>query len=157
MTVGFVCNRTVVLVRADESLLVAARLMRDEHVGSLVVVDASAPRRPVGVLTDRDLVVGVMAQDPEDLGRLLVGDVLRFRLVTARDSESIDDAVALMLEHGVRRLPVVDAQGELVGILTLDDLLELFGEHLAALGRIVGKEQEVERRTRPPERRRELT
>lgn len=150
MAIGEICSRTVVFIARDESCLVAARLMRAHHVGSLVVVDGSegaARRVPVGMITDRDLVVGVMALglDPD---RVLVETVMRPELALAREDDGVGRAIALMRAHGVRRLPVVDATGALVGVLAADDLIELLGEELAGLAAMLGRGERRERAER---------
>ena len=109
MAIGEICSREVVFIARNESCAQAARLMREHHVGSLVVLrDASPPRVPVGMITDRDLAVGVMALglDPE---RTPVEAVMRPQLDQVREDEGIGRAVALMRAAGVRRQPVVAA------------------------------------------------
>jgi CBS domain-containing protein len=122
--------------------------MRENHVGSLVVVaQAGTPVLPVGMITDRDLAVGVMALglDPE---KTLVEAAMRPRIALVRDSEGLGRAIALMRAEGVRRLPVVDAEGNLVGILAADDLIELFADELSGLATMIGKGARLERAER---------
>lgn len=145
-TVGELCNRTVWIARADEPVLEAARRMRDQHVGCLVVVEArSDGRTPVAIVTDRDLVVRAMAARPRELERLRLADVASDRIVVAREREPIVDAVARMRAHGIRRLPVVDGSGLLQGIVTLDDLLEHLADQIGELSRLLHREQQRER------------
>lgn len=150
MNIGELCNREVVLAYPDESLIDAARRMREHHVGTLVVVsgEAAAQRRPVGIITDRDIVVQVLAKDPDDLSRLDVGDVMSFKLVTAKESESPDEVMTRMRRNGVRRVPVIDAEGALIGILALDDLLEFMAERLEELAKLVSRERHLEEELR---------
>jgi len=148
MTIGEICSREVVFVARSESCAQAARLMRENHVGSLVVVpQPAAPGMPIGMITDRDLAVGVMALglDPE---KTLVEAVMRPRIALVRETEGLGRAVALMRAEGVRRLPVVDADGRLVGILAADDLIELFAEELSGLAAMVAKSHRLERAER---------
>jgi CBS domain-containing protein len=148
MNVGEVCNREVVVVERNASIRDAARLMRDYHVGDLIVVEsANGGRRPVGILTDRDIVVGVLAGDAET-DSLAVQDVMGGELVTATEQESLTDAIKRMRTAGVRRLPVVDRAGALVGILTVDDLLDLLSETLTDLTRLISREIGREQRRR---------
>lgn len=150
MAIGELCTRTVVFVARDESCLVAARLMREHHVGSLVVVErsrAEGPCVPAGVVTDRDLVVGVMALGL-DPARTPVEAAMRPEVVVARETDGVGRAIALMRAHGVRRLPVVDDSGALVGVLAADDLIELLGEELAGLAAMLGRAQRRERAER---------
>jgi len=148
MAIGEICSREVVFIARSESCAQAARLMRENHVGSLVVVaKPGAPGMPVGMITDRDLAVGVMALglDPE---KILVEAVMRPRIALARETEGLGRAIALMRAEGVRRLPVVDADGNLVGILAADDLIELFADELSGLAAMIGKSARLERAER---------
>lgn len=130
MNVGEICNRTVVFAYRNMSVSEAARLMREQHVGSLVVVEETdGGRMVVGMLTDRDIVVAVVARDLE-AQTLRVADIMSSDVVTARAEDSVNDVLSLMRRHGVRRIPVTTAQGVLVGLVTLDDLLEIAAEEL---------------------------
>ena len=130
MTAGELCNREVVFAYRGTRLVEAARLMREHHVGSLVVVvDRLSERVPVGILTDRDIVLAVVAREL-DPRSLTVGDVLNADLLAVREQDGIADVLRLMRQRGVRRVPVVSHSGALAGILTLDDLLEYFAEEM---------------------------
>lgn len=151
MDVGEICTREVVTVTQDQTVLDAARRMREAHVGALIVVDG-VPARPVGVLTDRDIAIGIVAQDAVDLPRLLVGDVLVHdpdELVTVFEGDSALWTAWQMRDAGVRRVPVVNEDGALVGILTMDDLLAMFVEQLGDLVALIRGQQLKERRERP--------
>ena len=131
----------VVTTERETSLAECARLMRGEHVGSLVVVDESdGVRRPLGIVTDRDIVVEAVALGL-DTDTLTAGDIMGSRLATVGEEEDLIAALARMREHGVRRLPVVDRTGRLAGILTIDNLLEAFSEQLEAAVGVVKAEQ----------------
>jgi CBS domain-containing protein len=144
MPISEVCNREVVIVRADDSVLEAARLMRQHHVGDVLVVeDRGGSRVPIGIVTDRDLVVEIMAAQLDPMA-ITVGDIMVSELVTVKESAGLFEAIEYMHAKGVRRLPVVDDNGGLAGILTLDDLLELLAEEMAALARLVKYEQKKE-------------
>jgi len=139
MAIGELCSREVVFVTRSESVVDAARLMREHHVGSLVVVDTAQGRRvPVGMITDRDVAVGVVALglDPE---KTLVEAAMRAEVVAIKESEGLGRAAQLMRAKGVRRLPVVDASGALVGLLAADDLLELLAEEMSGLAGMLGR------------------
>jgi len=143
------CKRTVACVRRDESLAEAARRMRQEHVGDLVVVEDRNNRRvPVAMLTDRDIVVGVFARDTKHLDALDVGDVVQDLLVTATEDEDVGAVLRRMRSFGVRRVPVVDDAGALTGILALDDVLAGLADELAEAASLMLRQQkhEVERR-----------
>jgi CBS domain-containing protein len=148
MTVGQVCNRIVVFAYRDTPLPEAAKLMRENHIGSLVIVDEAARGRvPVGILTDRDIAVAVVAQalDPRTL---TAGEVMTGEPVTANEQDDVLDTLQRMRRRGVRRLPVVAANGTLAGIVTLDDLLELVAEQLGDIVQAITAEQSREARTR---------
>jgi CBS domain-containing protein len=135
MSVGRICVRTVQLAEAGESAREAARRMAAESVGTLVVVDPAG--RPVGILTDRDLMRHCVAEgrDP-DLTK--VETIMASPLVSGPEELPIEDALSRMAEAGVRRLVVVDRAGSLAGVLALDDVLELLAEEFTTIGRLVG-------------------
>ena len=120
--------------------------MRDRHVGDLIVTDAQ--RRPVGILTDRDIVVSAVAQSPDRLDALSVADVMTADPVTALLNETIDDALAKMRAGGIRRLPVVSSDGRLEGIVTFDDILKRMSTDLDGMVGLVAREQSREREVR---------
>jgi CBS domain-containing protein len=148
MRVGEFCSREVVIVDREETIVEAARLMREKHVGDVVVVEERAGERfPVGIMTDRDIVVQLVAAGIA-LDAVSIGDAMSFELVTAREEDGLLDTIRQMQSTGVRRLPVVDGRGALVGILSIDDLLELISEQLSGLVTVITREQEREREFR---------
>ena len=145
MSVGEYCNREVVITKRDTEIDEAAKLMRKFHVGDLVVVDSSAGmQRPIGIVTDRDLVVRILAKD-EPLEEVTVGDVMGSELHTAQESDELWSTLDRMRQLGVRRMPVVDEKGGLVGILTADDVLELLTEGMSDLVQLIAREITKER------------
>lgn len=148
MTIGEICNRETIFVTRETSINEAARLMREKHVGDLIVVEEKGVRRmPVGIVTDRDLVIEILAKDVAP-GSVTVGDVMNADLLTAQEGDDTYLTMQRMRAKGVRRLPVVDAGGTLVGIVTIDDFLDLLASELTALARLVSKEQQREQRRR---------
>ncbi len=148
MRVGEVCNREVVVVGREATLLEAARLMRSQHVGNVVVIEKQNGNPiPVGILTDRDMVIALIAEDVP-LNAVSVGDVMSFELTIARESDGLFATVEHMRDRGVRRLPVVAENGSLVGILAVDDVLDLLAEQLTALVRLVACERRHEEQRR---------
>lgn len=144
MTVGKICNREVVIVDKTASIPEAARLMREYHVGDLVVVEEKAGKRiPAGIVTDRDIVLEVIAEGV-DMNDVTVGDIMSNSLVTARESDGMLETVKMMRAKGVRRLPVINDDNELVGILSVDDLIDLFSEQIVDLARLIAREQKRE-------------
>jgi CBS domain-containing protein len=148
-TIGELCNREVIVARSDTTIAETAKLMRHHHAGSVVIVEENggAGRIPVGIITDRDIVVEVCAAGL-DPALLTLGEVMSRDLVTVSVGAGPLETMEIMRYRGVRRLPVVGPGGELVGIVTVDDLLEVLGEELGELTRILGREQAREAATR---------
>jgi CBS domain-containing protein len=144
MTAGEVCNRQVVFVKPDTSIVDAVGLMRTHHVGDVVVVrEPDGERVPIGILTDRDVALAV--DRLLRLPHLRVADLMSAELVTSPERESLYDVLKSMQSHGIRRLPVVNDRGGLEGIVTFDDVVELLSEELTDLAKLVAKEQKHER------------
>jgi len=149
MSIGEICIRETVYIDRGGSIVQAAQLMRDHHVGDLVVVDEQgSQRKPVGILTDRDLVVEVLAKEVA-LSTVTVGDIMSSDLITASETDGLYETIQRMRARGIRRVPVVDGKGMLVGIVSAEDLLDLMADELTALARIGGREQARERTHRP--------
>lgn len=149
MPVSEICNREVVIARRDTSVNEAAKLMRQHHVGDVVVVDEkNGLRIPVGIVTDRDLVVEIMAPDAVQMV-VTVGEIMVQQMATVKHDTGVYEAIQYMRGKGVRRMPVVNGNGALLGILTLDDLLALLAEELLELSKLVKNEQKRESSTRP--------
>jgi CBS domain-containing protein len=148
MSVGEICNREVVVCDPEESIQEAVKLMRDNHVGDVIVVEQGGNGPvPVGILTDRDIVVELLAEQI-DLDSVACGDVMSREMVTAVEEDEILPTIEHMRDKGIRRIPVVNRQGELQGILSFDDLVELISEQLTDLVRLVGREVEHEKAIR---------
>ena len=144
MPISEICNREVVYAQRDNSTLEAAQLMRQHHVGDLVVVDENKGIKvPVGIITDRDLVVEIVATGLDPTA-ITVGDVMRPELAVVKEDAGLYESIQYMRSIGVRRLPVVNANGGLVGILTLDDMLELLAEEMTTLAKLVKHEHKKE-------------
>jgi CBS domain-containing protein len=148
MPVGEICTREVVIVKRNETVLEAAKLMRQHHVGDVVVIEErDGVRFPVGIVTDRDLVVEIMAPELNPAA-ITVGDIMEQELVTVKESMGLFEAIQYMRSKTVRRLPIVDENGALLGILALDDLLELLSEELLAIARLVRYQRRKETKQR---------
>lgn len=148
MRISDICTSDVVCCAPDTTALEAARLMRSRHVGDVVVVnDVEKERVPVGVVTDRDLAIEVLGNGREAAIMPLSG-LVRTPVVIAADYEDVHAALERMRSHGVRRMPVVDDRGALVGIVTLDDLLGALLADMHALLETTGKAQRREQVTR---------
>jgi CBS domain-containing protein len=149
MSIGELCNRDVVITQKDSSVQAAAQLMRTHHVGDLVVVEERDDRRvPIGILTDRDIVIEVIAEKV-DIEAVAIEDVMSFDLITVQEDDDIFDTIELMRTKGIRRVPIVDSQGGLVGILAVDDLIDVVAEMLWDVAGLIVQEQKRERRARP--------
>lgn len=142
-----ILKRDVVTIRPEASVLEAARLMRAEHVGDVIATDPA--HRPIGILTDRDIVVSVLAKDVERLSFLSVKDVLTADPLVANEDEEVESVLSRMRHRGVRRVPVVDRAGVLVGVFALDDLLELLANDLRSAVSLVTSQRRREQSQRP--------
>ncbi|PZN35336.1 MAG: CBS domain-containing protein [Proteobacteria bacterium] len=148
MKVGEYCKRQVIWIEPGADLQEAARVMRDRHVGFLVVAEPRGSQCvPVGVITDRDIVVAIDAAgvDPRSV---TVGDAMTDDPVVASESDDFDELIRGMRMAGIRRVPVVDAQGNLSGVIAADDVIEALTGWLAELCGAFRNEQRHERRLR---------
>lgn len=144
MQLGEACNREVIIIADNSSVIEAAKLMRDYHVGSIVVTKKDEGiTKPIGIITDRDIVIDVIAKDisPE---KVTVNGIMNSKLITGKDTDQLWNSLRTMRTHGIRRMPVIDSDGCLVGIITADDILELFSEELLDLTRLIALEQKKE-------------
>lgn len=121
--------REVVTSLEDDTVADAARKMRDAGVGCVVVVRGA---RPVGVLTDRDVAVRIVA-DGRDPLHTRVSEIVTYDPIVVDADSDLATASNLVRTHGVRRLPIVDSSGNLLGIVTVDELLILVGRTLSNL------------------------
>ena len=148
MRTADLCSQRVITARPDMPLAEVSRLMRREHVGSIVVVDEALPRRALGIVTDRDIVVEVVAAglDPR---AVTAGEVMSISPVVTRDSDDALWALKIMRDRGVRRLPVIDEKGELAGLLAFDDVMQHVGTTLGDIVQVIGTERSIEAWRRP--------
>jgi len=145
MTIGAICNRDVITVLRDATVLQAAKLMRQHHVGDVVVIELgnNEKPKPIGILTDRDIVIDLVATEL-DGNVITAGDIMVANLAVIRETSGVFEAIQIMTTKGVRRLPVVDNEDGLVGIITLDDLLLLLAKEFGGLAKLVTREQKNE-------------
>jgi len=148
MNVGTACTREVVTCLAATSLAEVANRMRDRHVGAVVVIDDEQRRRPIGVVTDRDIVIEIVATGL-DANTITAGDVMLDGLVTVTEDSGPLEAARAMRSRGVRRLPVVDGNGALAGIIALDDLVNLLSTEMGHLARLIERQPKREAQKRP--------
>jgi CBS domain-containing protein len=140
MNIGEVCTREVFIVDPSEPLLQAVHEMRKRNVGCVVVVEQRGTQVvPVGIVTDRD-IVRTLPEKAEVLGTVPLGECMTRNPLTLGEDESIVDAMTRLRQRGVRRAPVVAANGDLVGIVSTDDLLGIIAEQLGSLARLVERQ-----------------
>ena len=139
LNAGDICTRAVTIAFPSMALNEAARIMRDRHVGCLVVVEERTleDRVVVGMLTDRDIAIGVVAADRDPHG-MRVGDIMSKGVISAREDDSLADLLSAMRRKGVRRVPVVSPQGSLIGLVALDDVLDVLAQEMKAVAEAVG-------------------
>ncbi len=148
MKAGEVCNREVVIIECDQTILEAAKLMRQYHVGDVVVIEKrNGENVPVGILTDRDIVLKILAKDLAP-AEIQVGDAMSFDLLIALEQDEIIDIVKRMRAGGIRRIPVVNDRGGLEGIIAVDDLVDLFAELMADLVALISTQRRHEQEKR---------
>lgn len=141
MDIADICTRVVHTVAPDATAADAAQKMRDAHVGTLVVLDRTRPGPHVaGILTDRDLVARVLASGRPP-GETLVEDVMTSRVGTCHAHDSVFDAARTMQLHGVRRLPVLDDGGRLMGIVSTDDVHAALGRCMETMRQAMLRER----------------
>ncbi|MDK2890460.1 MAG: hypothetical protein PWR21_1092 [Methanoculleus sp.] len=131
------CREQVVAVSPDTPAVEVARIMGEKNVGSVVVV--TGDNRPAGILTDRDLAIRVMAQE-KNPGEIRAEEVLTRDVITFQDSLGIYEAIQKMTDAGIRRMPIVDDAGKLIGIVTMDDIVRMLGEEMAAIAKNIEKQ-----------------
>ena len=149
MTVRALCNHNVATIDRNAGVVDAAALMREEHVGDLIVVEERAGRRvPIGILTDRDIVVAVVAKRVA-ASSVTVGDAMSAELLTVHEDNGVEHALREMRRCGVRRAPVVDGSGSLVGVLSIDDVIDHLSVQLGHIANIIRVGQRTETDSRP--------
>jgi CBS domain-containing protein len=144
MPIGEICIREVIVCERNTTIDEVAQLMRQHHVGDVVVVDGSDGKRaPVGIITDRDIVTSVIAlkMDPTVFN---AGDLITRQIITVAEDLGVFETIQQMRTHGVRRMPVVDREGALAGIISIDDLIELLADEMGELAKLISKEQAEE-------------
>ena len=148
MRIGDICTVQAISCSRDDTVQGAALLMRKHHVGDLIVIDgAEGGPTPIGILTDRDIVVSViaLALDPASL---LVSDVMSDDLLLAKEGDDVYETIERMRFRGIRRVPVVAESGALSGIVSVDDLLEFLADEMGELPRIATHQQSHEKLAR---------
>ncbi len=139
MNVGEICTRNYIYVSHQDSVLDVARIMRQQHVGSVVVVDNNGEMRPQGLITDRDLVLEVLAAQI-DPTVLKAEDILTCELICVTETHDVKEALKYLRYYGVRRAPVVNVDGVLVGIFCIEDSLATLSQEFSELVKLLSNE-----------------
>ncbi|MGV8897678.1 MAG: CBS domain-containing protein [Burkholderiaceae bacterium] len=148
MRIGGISTLETIHCKREASVLEAALMMRLHHVGDLIVVDeANDTLLPVGILTDRDIVVSIVAEGL-DANSIEAGDIMSAELLVASEDADVHETIERMRFNGVRRIPVVNRSGELVGIVSSDDLMQFLADDIAELARIGIQQQSIEKQIR---------
>ena len=141
MPVGEICVREVVVASRDTTVQDAAHLMRQHHVGNLLIVDRpNGDGVPVGIVTDRDITISVVAPKL-DPAVFTLGDLVTEKLAVAPEDQGVFETIQQMRLKGIRRMPVVDKDGKLVGIVSVDDMIQLLAEEMNELSKLIAHEQ----------------
>mgnify|MGYP006272905753 CR=1 FL=1 len=136
MNCSEICNRSVVVAHPSETVAEAVKLMDRHDVGTIVVVEGEAEhRKPVGIVTDRDIVLDVLAKDLRK-DAISLGEIMSLDLVTARETDDVSTTLKHMRAGGVRRIPVVDDQGYLKGVISTSDVMETLAEGMMAIAKL---------------------
>lgn len=151
MKAGELCVRDVVTATADEPVTDVARRMAEYDVGDVIVVveQPFALPQPVGIVTDRDLVVQVLAHPDRVPAEVTLGDLDHRELVVAHEDDEVEAVIAKLRQHTIRRIPIVDAQGGLQGVLSIDDVLGWMRDQLQAATRTLERQAGGPRQSRP--------
>jgi CBS domain-containing protein len=144
MRIADICSQRVVCIGPDASITEAAQLMHDQDVGALVVT-RDGKREPIGIVTDRDIVTRIVASGRDPRAEP-VSEAMSGAPATCHGNHDLLDVMEMMRQHGIRRVPVVDAQSALIGIVTTDDIIGALAEHVFVLARSVLSEDAFERR-----------
>ncbi len=143
MKVSEIQTRGIVHIPMSCNLQQAAAQMRDQHVGALIVTADDSMNQMAGILTDRDIAVHAVASGMAP-NEMLVADVMTPYVATVDANADLDDAMQAMSSNGVRRLAVTDADEDIVGLLSLDDVIDALGRQMMLLASIVCSEQSRE-------------
>ncbi len=149
MRIGEYCNREVVVVEEDKSITEAAAIMREYHVGDVLIAKTQYGKQvPTGIFTDRDIAVEIVAKgaDPESVS---VADAMGVDLITVHEDDDLMHVIEVMRDKGIRRVPVVDSDEALVGIMTVDDLIDIMSEVLVDIVHLVDVQRRREVKARP--------
>jgi CBS domain-containing protein len=137
MTISKIAVKDVVTITKEANVIAAARLMREKKVGDVIVVQKDEEGNvPIGILTDRDIVVEIIAEEVK-LEDVTVGDTMSYELLIVHENQGIWEVLQMMSAKKVRRAPIVDERGYLVSVVSIDDLLCLLADEINQIARII--------------------
>lgn len=139
MTIRDICEHGVITATRSMPITEAAQLMKEKNIGSIVIIDNEIDNEPIGILTDRDIAMKIVADDIIDK-TICVGDIMCQDLLLLKEKQGINEALEMMCAKGVRRAPVIDENNKIVGIASADDLLILLADELSSLAKLVNKQ-----------------
>jgi CBS domain-containing protein len=148
MTIRSFCKSDIGYVFEHDTLADAAIKLRNLHLGALVVVEQrGVDLVPIGIITDRDIVVRGVARHPGTCGSLPVRDIMGREVTVAHEDDPLEDVLSTMQAKGIRRMPIVDMRGSLVSVFEFDDFIDLVSKELSGLAKLVARERRTERRS----------
>jgi CBS domain-containing protein len=139
MSIGKLFNRQVVTVPRDMSINHAAKLMKIHKIGDIVVINDEHEGVPVGIFTDRDIAVKIVAEEVDPIN-FCVGDAMSEALLVLEEHLGVKEAVELMCVKGIRRAPITNQEGRVIGIISIDDLILLLADELGTIAKLIGKQ-----------------
>jgi len=140
MTIESIATREVVMISESVALNKAAELMKDHNIGAIIVIkDKNTSKTPCGIITDRDIMIKWLEKGIDNQA-LTVGQVMSQDLLTIKQNQSILDAISALSEKGVRRAPVINQAGEVIGIISIDDIFVLLAKEMDAISKIAQKQ-----------------
>lgn len=146
MKITNICNRNAVVADENSDVLMAAQLMRQHHVSTIIIVSNKVSgKKPIGIISDQDLVFKVLAEN-RSVNDITLHDVMTMDMVCIRDDYEIIDTIHLMCLEGIRSAPVIDENGNLVGVLTMDNLFEILADEISNYVKIIGMGQQQGKR-----------
>ncbi|MFB6262045.1 MAG: CBS domain-containing protein [Bradymonadaceae bacterium] len=145
MKASELANTSVATITSDETLAEAAHRLRENHVGDLVVLDENDPEGPpIGIITDRDVTIAVDEYGPEHVGTKKVRAAMTENLILGKADDPVEKLVQNMRDNGIRRIPIIDSEDDIVGIVTFDDLIGYYGDGLMKMAELVQQEISAE-------------
>lgn len=139
MTIGKLCKREVITVSKEMSVHEAAGLMKKHNIGDIIIVDEENGAKPIGIFTDRDIAIKIVAEEL-DPRSITIGDAVSEELLILKEYQHFQEALEMMCARGVRRAPIVDQHGKIIGIATVDDLILLLTDELGSLAKLIRRQ-----------------